>query len=836
MAPSGQPTQYLNPTPNSLLVVEAGSSIGLSFDFTNDAPNPQSFYLEVEGLPEAGWATGVGSSSSVVAAALGGGTIRATIAPPVRALPGDYPIVVRIICDGSVVDPPGDVTATLRVEPGPEPPEPELEQEPISTDEPASIAAEPVETPEVPVVEPKPEEPPVARTPSRPARSPRPKITAKPTGEGQAAAPDGQPDTPAQSAQPEPVPAPVPAPGKPPAAEEPVSQPEVEPRPAAPAPSPVAEPRPAAPAPTPVAEPKPAAPAAPPAQQPRPASPPVAPAATPRPAAPSPASRTAADDQMPVIDLETTRRPSGGEPDEDEDEEPEVVEQNLLDPRDGSVISLKPGESMLLRFSFRNDQRSTRTYVVDEDRSLETGWLVLVQDQVNINANGTGEVSVRLCPPPTAAPGTYPFEVRIGPLGSPLTPCNLMLEVQPTPAVQLTAKQTLVKQGPFGRSVEFELTAESAGNANTTFRVAVTDPTVETDEQGMPRGPDEVYETPQWRYLFDKEFETLRSKAAGRPPNPVSLKLRMWRKGIWWFGFKERHEARVRAVPVTDPSNGQKRANAVSLTAVRWRLLPIPGFLAAPIALLLFIFLASGASDLRVTNAYGVGRSFYVVQMRDDNWTEGKPKITLQARMKWSAPWYALLKLKVIEENRTDTHYFVRSGYADDISVEEYGDRSRRSYEVSSILRPGADPVLVRFVPLRTDMKLLLTLGPRMLPIDEYERDEVLGDEKIPLKSREVLVEVPPDEPVRINFSNLTDPKRGLKVLLWPVTNPTNFNIENFNRTDSTQIDPGATNTAKITFVGQAPQDGSVLEEDWQFVTTDATHQILHVRLRLKAE
>lgn len=552
--------------------------------------------------------------------------------------------------------------------------------------------------------------------------------------------------------------------------------------------------------------------------------------ARPKPAAPP------ADDQMPVIDLDATRARGGSAAEEEEDVEPDVVEPTIVDPRDGTVVSLKPGETQLLKFSFRNDQRGTRTYVVDEDRSLEAGWIVLVQDQVNINANGTGEVSVRLSPPTSAAPGTYPFMVRTGPLGATLTPCNLLLEVQPTPAVKLASKQPLVKSGPFGRSVDFELTAESAGNADTSFRIAVRDASVETDDRGMPRGPDEVYESAQWRYLFDKEFETLESKAVGRPPNPISLKLRLWRKGIWWFGFKEIHKARVKAVPATDPSNGAKSSNVLDLTAVRWRLLPIPGFLAGPLAVLLFLLLASGASDLRVTNAYSVGRSYYVLQMRDDTWTEGKPVVNMQARLRWSAPWYALIKLKATEENRTDTHMFVRGAYDDNVSVEEYGDRRRRAYEVSSIVRPGADPVLVRFVPLRTDMKLLITTGPRMAPVDEYERDEKIGDEKIPLKSREVTIDVPLEGSTRVNFSNLTDANRGLKILMWPVTVPSSFNIVNFNRTDSTQIDAGATHTAKITFVGEAPQDGSAVEEDWQFVTTDATHQVLHVRLRLKVE
>ena len=821
MSLPGQSGRYLNPVSGSMLKVEAGSAIEIAFEFTNDAPNPQSFYLEIEGLPAPEWSSGTGPNHAVVAAAFGVGTLAGSICPPARALPGEYSATARVICDGAVVEPPGDVTLSVLVEPGPELPEPEPPDDETAVVEPApeSSLAEPAET-----------------------------SSAESESESVA---DTEPVTPIYetpaAAEPQPVPTPEPAP----ATEPPAPKPKPTPRRAEgqpvtpPAGTGEAEPAPARVPPKPAATP--ARPAKPASDGPvaRPASPPSPKPA--EPAAPAAAAQTSApvrpktaesrdDDQMPVIDLDTSRRRAGAAQEEDEDQEPEVKEPSILDPRDETVLSLKPGETLLLRFSFRNDQRGTRTYVVDEDRALEPGWIVLVQDQVNINANGTGEVSVRLAPPITAAPGTYPFIVRTGPLGASLTPCSLMLEVRPTPAVKLSSKQPVVKSGPFGRAVDFELTAESAGNADTSFRVAVRDPSIETDEQGMPRGPDEVYESPQWRYLFDKEFETLASKAAGRPPSPVSLKLRLLRKGIWWFGFKEVHKARVKAVPVTDPSNGAKKGNAIDLTAIRWRLLPLPGFLAGPLAVLLFLLLASGASELKVTNAYGVGRSFYVLQMRDENWTEGKPLVNLQARLRWNAPWYALIKLKATEENRTDTHLFVRGRYEDTVPVEEYGDRRRRSYEVGSIIRPGADPVLVRFVPLRTDMKLLITVGPRMAPVDEYERDEEIGDEKIPLKSREVTIDVPLDGSTRVNFSNLTDANRGLKILMWPVTIPSNFNIVNFNRTDSTQIDAGATHTAKITFVGDVPQDGSVVEEDWQFVTTDATHQVLHVRLRLKVD
>ena len=122
--------------------------------------------------------------------------------------------------------------------------------------------------------------------------------------------------------------------------------------------------------------------------------------------------------------------------------------------------------------------------MLDEDRSLPDDWITLVQDQVNLTRNGQGDVSLRLSPPLNAEPGDYPFAVTLGPQGGILTPRSLTLTVQATPAVKLTTKEKSVKIGPIGSFADFHLTAESAGNADTAFRVAVQPPPSDSDGSG----------------------------------------------------------------------------------------------------------------------------------------------------------------------------------------------------------------------------------------------------------------------------------------------------------------------------------------------------------------
>lgn len=397
------------------------------------------------------------------------------------------------------------------------------------------------------------------------------------------------------------------------------------------------------------------------------------------------------DDDLEVVDLqeavEETKAP--------------IDEPSVLDPRDGSVLSLRPGETLLLRFSFTNTASTRRTYVIEEDRSLDPAWINIIQDQIHLDPNAPDELTARLTPPPSAEPGNYPFLIRIGPMGSVLTPCNLTLNVAATPAVRLKADAERVSAGPFARAVDFQLSVERAGNADTAFRIAVKAPRAKAED--APEGGDtqepgevEVYETPAWRYLFDREMASLESPTYGRAPKPEPIRLRIQRKGTWWLGFRESHPVRVAAVPVTDPGNGGKTGNTAELTAVRWRLLPFPFFLAAPLALLALTLLGGAASDLRVIQpTYEAPDSVnYVVAVPEKN--------AVRTRLTWKAPWYALLRLSGGGE-RTG---FVRPPHEVQAVFSETGARSvQREYRVTSLLG-SSQSARVRFVRARSDTPL----------------------------------------------------------------------------------------------------------------------------------
>src|SRR5438552_950193 len=122
-------------------------------------------------------------------------------------------------------------------------------------------------------------------------------------------------------------------------------------------------------------------------------------------------------------------------------------------------------------------------------------------------------------------------------------------------------------------------------------------------------------------------------------PQPKDIQLRLFRTGIWWFGFRESHRMRISAVPVTDRKNDGKPGNTVDLSGARWRILPLPGFLGIPILLLLFMLLSSGPREVSVQNPSYVGDShtYWVVAPTGTG--------SASARLAWEASPFALLRL-----------------------------------------------------------------------------------------------------------------------------------------------------------------------------------------------
>jgi hypothetical protein len=181
------------------------------------------------------------------------------------------------------------------------------------------------------------------------------------------------------------------------------------------------------------------------------------------------------DELMPLVEL----RERHTDHEEHAVQNTEFHEANALEPPAGALLALRPGETLLLRFAFLNESERARTYVLEDDRSLDVEWLTMVQDEVNISRDQSDELSMRLHPPPAARPGDYPFSVRLGPEGGTLLGRELTLRILAAPAVALKCAAPRLVVGPFKRRIDFALSVETAGNADTAFRLSTHTPLVE---------------------------------------------------------------------------------------------------------------------------------------------------------------------------------------------------------------------------------------------------------------------------------------------------------------------------------------------------------------------
>ena len=767
-----------NPAPGSVLAAPAGGRAEAEFDFINDSPEVAAFELAVEGLsPD--WLGGVGPRSGAMAAASGGGSLRLTLAPPLTASVGQYDFSVRILCGGDAIAPAASFV---------------LQVEPAAADSPLAVAPSTVPTlpPEpatgAPVVfapEPAPMiDPPTGET-SRAERTPAPRRRPPPV------------QTLPAELSPTELPPTEPAPIQPPTnGRVPVEPPAPDPTPVFTVPPPV---RSEAPLPAPMPE------QAPPPTPPRPPvamTPPATPAPVPRsrPAAPPP-------EEEPVL-VEHQAAPSRALPVEEEETPPEV-EAALVDLADGGAVALRPGETRLLRFTFTNETSRETTYVLDEDQSLPGDWITLVQDQVNLMRSGKGDVSLRLSPPLNAEPGDYPFSVTLGPQGGMLTPRALTLTVQATPAVKLTSKESAVRIGPMASFADFHLSIESAGNADTAFRVAVLPPLAASD--GGARDVKPVYDTPQWQYLFDKELETLRAPASRQAPRPVPIRLRLQRKGPWWFGFRETHQVRVAAVPVTDAANGGKPVNTVEVTATRLRFWPMPYLTLIPLFLILLLLGSSGASDLSVPD----GKYQYHDSETNVYWvaTPGPKK---DVSLEWDAPKTALLRLSgSLGTNPVFSRTTLGGGaYADHITMNASDPSQDYNYQISRLVGGGDRSVAVRFV----QTSLITPLG-----VQDTTRTPR------PLPGTEVTLLVPVGKIAKLTLKNEAKASNALNWwLVKPLGASASFKVLYSKNAGSLQ----QRQAIDYPIVGA----GAVGDTDQLvFVTTDASKPVLTVKLKLVA-
>ena len=785
------------PASGSIVEAAAEETVVCVFDFVNSAPFVAVFHLETEGLPPAGDAAGDAAAltgpTSVTLAPQGGGSLRLRIAPPAPLVPGDYPVRVRVVAPEGDADP-DRWNFVVRVLP------------PVSAT--ADVPTADVPTADVPV----PADAPPLVIASDALASPAPPENA---------AVFDAPTAPVAA----PAVAPVAAPPEPP-------------------PTVAAPPRNTVPTPPQITQNAQNAPVSPPAAL------PAAPILT-------DLSGTA----LPAEDFgppQTAGREENGEP---------VVQ----DPAEGAAFSVAPGQTLLIRFDFVNQSESTRTYVIDEDRSLPSSWIGLVQDQVNVSRSGAGHVSVRISPALDAEPGDYPFMVRVGPLGGVLIPRTLVLSVLPLPSVRLLTKEARLSVGPWGKILNFHLTGERSGNCDTAFRVAVVEHETDGDNAasqtrtrkknaddgdtdgpqsekmaGLRGGHNIVYETPTWQYLFDREVASLKSSSANRLPPPEPIRLRLLRKGWWWFGFRETHQVRVEAVPVNAPQNSGKGENAVDLTAVRWRLTPVPPVFLWALLLLLLPVLGGKVSNFMASNAVNYGGSYYVLQ-EDGKEDPTKPPAPMNAHLQWDSPWYASLHLRASANNKT-TSLRMASGGSDSVSVDGYG--FDRIYEIGPPLSFGAssERIIARFVPIRTENKLKISADTGTVLQSAGASDIELGADKKVIEGGADSFVLSVDrrgKASRLLLENTVDPARGLNINVWLASAPPDgFSVVGLNpdtnETSNNQILPGANKPVQITYT--KPQGAGETDEaakstdalpEMVLITTDKAHQVVHVRLKL---
>jgi hypothetical protein len=437
-----------------------------------------------------------------------------------------------------------------------------------------------------------------------------------------------------------------------------------------------------------------------------------------------------------------------------------------------------------------------------------------------------------LTPPLNAEPATYPFTVAYGILGQPLTPVYLQLCVQAAPAVKLKAKANAASVWvPFARALDYQLTVESQGNADTSYRVSVKDPMAERDEQGRTKGPDDLYETPTWRYLFDRELDTLTSPSANRAPTPEQHRLKLTRKGIWWFGWIERHKMTVAARPVTDSTNGGKGENVVELAGRRWRLFPLPGFIMIPLLLLLLVMVGSGAQNLVVTNALLSGDEYYVFGSKLDD----APASAMDVHLKWDQPVYAVIggsKSEGVNAGGSKAIDISRGKATLQEQVQKYGTSQTVTYRIGSKFTGSGEQVTVRFVPLRTSGALQIqnTAGGALPGLPSIEK---VGLEGLELPTLDYTVVVPTDGLARINFANLSPEGSGVNVVLWTVTSPSSFKIDNFHTSgNSAAINSHKTFQVKVKYIGDQAED----EQVWELLTTDAKFRRIRIHLKVAGQ
>jgi hypothetical protein len=248
---------------------------------------------------------------------------------------------------------------------------------------------------------------------------------------------------------------------------------------------------------------------------------------------------------------------------------------------------------------------------------------------------------------------------------------------------------------------------------------------------------------------------------------------------------------------VTDRANGGKPGNTADLTAVRWRLLPLPGFVLAPLALCALILLGGTANDLRVANpTYEAPDGIhYVVAVPQNN--------VVKARLTWTAPWYALLRLT----GGGESGGLARSPEEIRAVFTEASQRSvQREYRVTSPLGSSRS-AKVRFVRARQDTPL---------KIDGAQRTE----------DGSYIMAVPADGVARLTLSN--GAAQDNRINCWVAKRP-GRGYQVLDLLDEFSLDPAArSGQPRVIKVRASEPSGP---DELVFVTTDAAHSVITVKM-----
>jgi hypothetical protein len=296
---------------------------------------------------------------------------------------------------------------------------------------------------------------------------------------------------------------------------------------------------------------------------------------------------------------------------------------------------------------------------------------------------------------------------------------------------------------------------------------------------------------------------------------------------VFWFGFRERHTVRVAACPVTDVANGQKPGNALDVSAVRWRLTPLPWFLMVPLTLLVLILLGSSPSEFDTVNTFdGQGVRF----MLGSDVAEGS--VNMQVRARWSAPWYAWLKMsKNDNEGSLEVSSSQRTSFTDSVDVSNYGSDRLITYNVASAVTSGGQSLSVRFVPLRTtDAVSIAPLAggafSRSATTEPYPNSKS-GE----AHGQEYTLTLPRDGSwVSARFANTSPERFGLSVVFWLAKSSPSFEMMGLTVGERSREIP-AQNSIPVKFRYRGDAAESAEDEIW-LLTTDKTHQFIRIKLR----